>query len=159
MSPLKDLHNLPDLSPVITIGRKVENLRREGKGSKEFFSYFFVYSRDLNAKTENNKGLACKLKCKLAKDLLCRRRLKSLSSRIFKVNQQVMVKVTEVDIARKRIALSMKTDEPADRTPKFKQPERRESKPAPKNVHKPSPRQEPETDIAIKLAALKNKFS
>lgn len=65
---------------------------------------------------------------------------------ILSVQQQVEVTVTSVDIARKRIALSMKTGE----KPK---PKRRE-KP------KPQPRKEkvPETDMATKLAALKGKF-
>lgn len=73
---------------------------------------------------------------------------------VVKVSQKVTVKVTEVDIARKRIALTMKTDEPAQRaesTPKRQ--ERKEFKAPPKK------REEPENDIAIKLAALKNKFS
>lgn len=61
---------------------------------------------------------------------------------VVKVQQQVMVTVTEVDEKRSRIALSMKTDEksaPRRRT------ERREEK-------------VPETDMAAKLAALAGKF-
>jgi len=78
---------------------------------------------------------------------------------VVKVSQKVMVRVTEVDVNRKRIALSMKSE---------KKPEPRPIKnynPAPKQsivnfVKKPSEKEaEPETDIAIKLAALKNKFS
>ncbi|SKB33254.1 Tex family protein [Daejeonella lutea] len=74
---------------------------------------------------------------------------------VVKVSQKVQVKVTEIDVARKRIALTMKTEEaPAAKPkPKFVKPERTESRP----VQKPRP--EPETDIAIKLAALKDKFS
>lgn len=58
------------------------------------------------------------------------------------VQQKVMVTVTEVDVARKRISLSMKG----------------ESKPQPKKSKAPRRRQEPETDMAAKLAALKGKF-
>lgn len=72
---------------------------------------------------------------------------------VVKVSQKVQVKVTEVDIARKRIALSMKTDEPAPAKQNFRKPERNESRPVQK------PKAAPETDIALKLAALKNKFS
>lgn len=69
---------------------------------------------------------------------------------VVKVNQRVMVKVTEVDVQRKRIALSMKTDEPARNPPKAKKPDNRQVK---------APKPGPETDIALKLAALRNKFS
>jgi uncharacterized protein len=73
---------------------------------------------------------------------------------VVKVSQKVMVKVTEVDIARKRIALSMKTDEKPEPRPRavLQQP-----KPQVKRVEIKT--EEPETDIAIKLAALKNRFS
>ncbi len=72
---------------------------------------------------------------------------------IVKVSQKVMVTVTEVDIARKRIALSMKTDEKEGQNVKVR-------KPVEIKTRKPGkPRPEPETDIAIKLAALRNKFS
>ncbi|GAB2985797.1 Tex family protein [Mucilaginibacter puniceus] len=75
---------------------------------------------------------------------------------VLKVHQQVEVTVTEVDVNRKRIALSMKTDEPkkAEQRPaKTHQPQ--------KPVHNNQPkRKEPEaeTDMAVKLAALKNLF-
>lgn len=72
---------------------------------------------------------------------------------VVKVSQKVMVKVTEVDIARKRIALSMKSDEKAEPRPKLAI----QHKPFVKKVEKAIA--EPETDIAIKLAALKNRFS
>lgn len=72
---------------------------------------------------------------------------------VVKVSQKVQVKVTEVDAARKRIALTMKTEEASPVKPKFKKPERNESQ----RVQKP--KAEPETDIALKLEALKNKFS
>ncbi|MDB5114805.1 MAG: RNA-binding transcriptional accessory protein [Mucilaginibacter sp.] len=75
---------------------------------------------------------------------------------VLKVHQQVEVTVTEVDVSRKRISLSMKTDEP-----------KKESRP-PAKVHQPAkpvynhpPKKkepEPETDMAVKLAALKNMF-
>jgi uncharacterized protein len=74
---------------------------------------------------------------------------------VLKVHQQVEVTVTEVDVARKRISLSMKTDEPKkeNRPPvKVHQP----AKPAYNPPKKKEP--EPETDIAVKLAALKNMF-
>lgn len=58
------------------------------------------------------------------------------------VQQKVMVTVTEVDVARKRISLSMKG----------------EAKPQPKKTQKPKKNREPETDMAAKLAALKGKF-
>ena len=65
-----------------------------------------------------------------------------------------MVKVTEVDISRKRIALSMKTDEKQEPRPRqvAQQP-----KPHANKVE--FKKEEPETDIATKLAALKNRFS
>lgn len=72
---------------------------------------------------------------------------------VVKVNQKVMVKVTEVDVRRKRIALSMKTEESVPAAPKFKKPE-------PKQVGKDHPvKDKPEPDIAFKLAALKSRFS
>ena len=61
---------------------------------------------------------------------------------VVKVQQQVMVTVTEVDEKRKRIALSMKTEE---KSAPRKRSERREEK-------------VPETDMAAKLAALAGKF-
>ncbi|WP_411272948.1 Tex family protein [Daejeonella sp.] len=76
-------------------------------------------------------------------------------NQVVKVSQKVQVKVTEIDVARKRIALSMKTDEPALAKPKFKKPERIETR----QVQNPKAKSEPDTDIASKLAALKNKFT
>jgi len=64
---------------------------------------------------------------------------------ILSVQQQVEVTVTGVDIARKRISLSMKTG----------------NKPKPKKRDKPKHHRrerQPETDMAAKLAALKGKF-
>ena len=60
---------------------------------------------------------------------------------VVKVQQKVMVTVTEVDEKRNRIGLSMKTEEKGPR----KRSEKRESK-------------APETDMASKLAALASKF-
>jgi uncharacterized protein len=78
------------------------------------------------------------------------------ANEILKVHQKVEVTVTDVDISRKRIALSMKENEP-----KPAERERRNDERRPFN-NKPTPNRmiekEPETDIAIKLAALKDKF-
>jgi len=77
---------------------------------------------------------------------------------VLKVHQKVEVTVTEVDVNRKRIALSMKEND------KSAPQERRNNdrKPAGGNNNKPAynkkPAQEPETDMALKLAALKSKF-
>jgi len=76
------------------------------------------------------------------------------ANEILKVAQKVEVTVTDVDINRKRIALSMKDNEakPAERRNEERRPFN--NKPAAnKRVE-----QVPETDIAIKLAALKDKF-
>lgn len=74
---------------------------------------------------------------------------------IVKVSQKVMVRITEVDVLRKRIALSMKSEN--------KPESKLKSAPKPAIISSPKiPKpKEPvhETDIAIKLAALKNKFS
>jgi len=78
------------------------------------------------------------------------------ANEVLKVAQKVEVTVTDVDINRKRIALSMKENEP-----KPAQQERRNDDRKP-FTNKPQPNKrverEPETDIAIKLAALKDKF-
>jgi uncharacterized protein len=79
------------------------------------------------------------------------------ANEVLKVHQKVEVTVTEVDIARKRIALSMKENEPKP-TPR----ERREPVQAPRPVQKPAfvkkPEVLPESDLQIKLAALKDRF-
>ena len=73
---------------------------------------------------------------------------------VLKVHQQVQVTVTEVDVARKRIALSMKVDEPkASAVPQPKKPYQQPQRPV--QVKKPEPI---ETDMAIKLAELRNRF-
>ncbi|MDB5002638.1 MAG: RNA-binding transcriptional accessory protein [Mucilaginibacter sp.] len=76
---------------------------------------------------------------------------------VLKVHQQVEVTVTEVDVARKRISLSMKTDEPKkEHRPAAPVKQHQPAKPA----YNPPKKKEPEleTDMAIKLAALKNLF-
>jgi uncharacterized protein len=74
------------------------------------------------------------------------------ANEVLKVAQRVEVTVTDVDINRKRIALSMKDNEakPAER--------RNEERKSFSNKPAANKRAEPETDIAIKLAALKDKF-
>lgn len=67
---------------------------------------------------------------------------------VVKVHQQVEVTVTEVDVSRNRISLSMKTEE----KPKA-------SKEGGKRNPRPGKNKAPETDMASKLAALKSKFS
>ena len=89
---------------------------------------------------------------------------------IVKVSQRVEVTVKEIDVARKRISLSMKSEHaPAEKSEG--RPERKEfrkpdqSKPVnnrpqvAKNKPQPAkPKAEPEGDLQMKLAALKNKF-
>ena len=79
------------------------------------------------------------------------------ANEVLKVQQKVEVTVTDVDINRKRIALSMKENEP-----KPAERERREPANQQRNFQKPAfnkkPEPQVETDIAIKLAALKDKF-
>ncbi|MFD0750649.1 Tex family protein [Mucilaginibacter calamicampi] len=73
---------------------------------------------------------------------------------VLKVHQQVEVTVTEVDVARKRISLSMKTDEP--QKDRFAKPQQ-QNRP---HQHSPAKKKqsEPEIDMAMKLAALKSRF-
>ncbi len=67
---------------------------------------------------------------------------------VLKVYQKVEVTVTEVDESRKRIALSMKANESREQSkPQIKAP-----------VQKINKQPQPETDMAIKLAALKGRF-
>lgn len=74
---------------------------------------------------------------------------------VLKLNDKVQVKVTEVDIARKRIALSIKqTQEAPART-------QRANRSISSNAAKPAPRKEPEiADLSVNdaLALLKKKF-
>lgn len=74
-------------------------------------------------------------------------------NKIVKVAQKVMVTVTEVDAARKRIALSMKGERPAAKQqPKVPIPKAGNSKPA------PGAKKSKGSDWEDQLAALKGKF-
>jgi len=85
---------------------------------------------------------------------------------VVKVHQKVEVTVMEVDVARKRISLSMKTGEarpkaknngkPAEKAKTFGKPSAAKPKPAPKPERKE--KAQPEGDLQLKLEALKNKF-
>jgi len=72
---------------------------------------------------------------------------------VLKVNQKVKVTVTGVDIDRKRISLSMKENEV--REPAAKKEFVKKAAPV---AQKQNDRHIPETDMAVKLAALKGKF-
>lgn len=78
------------------------------------------------------------------------------ANEIVKVNQQVEVKVTEVDIARKRISLSMKEEQPP-REARPKKTDQARKKQNNKPFKKRSERNE-QSDMQSKLAALKAKF-
>jgi len=79
------------------------------------------------------------------------------ANEVLKVAQKVEVTVTGVDVDRKRISLSMKENEPRP-TQKEQAPRQQNPKPAQKqNFNKPRER-EPESDLQIKLSALKDKF-
>lgn len=73
---------------------------------------------------------------------------------VVKVQQRVEVTVTEVDIARKRIGLSMKTEAPAKRTEKNQKTVTKGSF----TTKKPQVKENVETDMQSKLAALMGKF-
>lgn len=79
------------------------------------------------------------------------------ANEILKVHQKVEVTITDVDINRKRIALSMKENEP-----KPVERERREPGNTQRPMQKPAfnkkPEKQAESDLQIKLAALKDKF-
>lgn len=72
------------------------------------------------------------------------------SAEVVSVNQKVQVTVMEVDIPRKRISLSMKSDPFGDRPKERGKPQ--------ENKRKPEKEKETEGDLAAKLALLKNKF-
>lgn len=77
---------------------------------------------------------------------------------VLKVHQRVEVTVTEVDVNRKRISLSMKETEKREAAANTNN-RPKESRPAGKNFNpRPQQKAEPETDMALKLAALKGKF-
>ncbi|TWR30638.1 RNA-binding transcriptional accessory protein [Mucilaginibacter pallidiroseus] len=79
------------------------------------------------------------------------------ANEVLKVHQKVEVTVTEVDVNRKRIALSMRDNEKLE--PAAQQKPRENNKPTFKPNNQRAAKQEPETDMAIKLAALKGKFN
>lgn len=70
------------------------------------------------------------------------------------VNQKVQVTVMEVDITRKRIALSMKSDPFAERSDKIN----KNQFPSPKISSRPPREEEPAGTMADKLALLKRQF-
>ena len=79
------------------------------------------------------------------------------ASEVLKVAQKVEVTVTGVDVDRKRISLSMKENEP--RPAQREQPSRQQNtKPVQKQSFNKPREREPESDLQIKLSALKNKF-
>jgi uncharacterized protein len=79
-------------------------------------------------------------------------------SEVLKLNQQVKVKVMEVDVARKRIALSIKQTEVIPNRPVEKaQSKQWPNKPKQKFFQEPAKKVVPET-MEDALAALKNKF-
>ncbi len=78
------------------------------------------------------------------------------ANEVLKVHQKVEVTVTEVDTNRKRIALSMKENSPKP-TEREKRENSYQAKPKP-FITKKVVAQEPESDLQIKLAALKDKF-
>jgi protein Tex len=73
------------------------------------------------------------------------------SAQVVSVNQKVQVTVMEVDIPRKRISLSMKSDPFGDRPKERGKPQ--------ETKRKPEKEKETEGDLAAKLALLKNKFN
>jgi uncharacterized protein len=75
---------------------------------------------------------------------------------VVKVQQRVEVTVTEVDVARKRIALSMKGNKPVKRSEKPTSDKMKSTKET--NFKKPSKVVETETDMQLKLKALMGKF-
>ncbi|MFI5139824.1 MAG: Tex family protein [Sphingobacteriales bacterium] len=79
------------------------------------------------------------------------------ANEILKVAQKVEVTVTDVDINRKRIALSMKENEPKPAERERREPVR-EQRPVQKPVFNKRPEPQVESDLQIKLAALKDKF-
>jgi len=72
---------------------------------------------------------------------------------LVKVQQKVMVTVTEVDEKRNRISLTMKTDEKPAPKKQGGKPNNNKQKPS-----RPTKTRQAENDMASKLAALKSKF-
>jgi uncharacterized protein len=82
---------------------------------------------------------------------------------VVKVSQRVMVTVVDVDVARKRISLTMKSGEkkvaPEKRVEKPEIREKITPKPTPKPFKRPEQKPKVEEgDMAIKLQALMGKF-
>ena len=75
---------------------------------------------------------------------------------VVSVRQKVMVIVLEVDIPRKRIALSMKDENPAQKVKRSKGPDRSTGKGGTQKREKSG--NNPEGDLQAKLSMLKNKF-
>lgn len=78
-------------------------------------------------------------------------------AKVLSVQQKVMVTVMEVDIPRKRISLSMKSDPFASPAPREKASTERKG-PAPRRQFQNQQEQAPEGDLQAKLAMLKGKF-
>lgn len=83
---------------------------------------------------------------------------------VLKVQQKVTVTVTEVDVKRNRIGLSMKTAEPKTKNTQKNKPNNKHSNKPSSKPHtqvaknKPARRVEKQEDMASKLAALQSKF-
>jgi protein Tex len=77
------------------------------------------------------------------------------ANEVLKVHQKVEVTITEVDVNRKRISLSMKENESKPVSQERREPVTQQ-RPAQKQIVNKRP--EPESDLQIKLAALKDKF-
>ncbi|MEQ9007238.1 MAG: helix-hairpin-helix domain-containing protein, partial [Ekhidna sp.] len=78
-------------------------------------------------------------------------------TQVVKLGQKVTVKVLEVDVPRKRISLSMKSDAPQVKKSVKKAPKTQQRRPAP-SKSKPREEQIPDGDLQAKLAMLKGKF-
>ncbi|HZY35238.1 MAG TPA: S1 RNA-binding domain-containing protein, partial [Mucilaginibacter sp.] len=79
------------------------------------------------------------------------------ANEVLKVAQKVEVTITGVDVDRKRISLSMKENEPRP-AQKEQQPRQQNPKPVQKQGFTKPREREPESDLQIKLSALKDKF-
>ena len=72
-------------------------------------------------------------------------------NQVVKLQQKVMVTITEVDVSRKRIALTMKGQAPRERETTRPQPAKKDNK-------KEAVKQAPQNDFQAKLMELKKKF-
>jgi len=77
---------------------------------------------------------------------------------VLKVAQRVEVTITEVDVNRKRISLSMKENEPRPKPTERKPDDRKPARQNNPQYKGNNSKQPEETDMAIKLAALRSKF-